>query len=57
MQFGLGRLGLPPETFWRMTIPELTAAASAAFGSASGAAMTLADLRSLMSQFPDQGSD
>lgn len=52
MAFGLGRLRLPPEAFWRMTPRELAAAARA-FGSLQINGPTRADLADLMHAYPD----
>ncbi|MGB6085513.1 rcc01693 family protein [Parvibaculum sp.] len=52
MTLGLGTLRLPPETFWRMTLPELAAAARALRGNAP-AAPDRSDLAALMEAYPD----
>ena len=52
MAIGLGALRLPPDTFWRMTLPELSAAASV-FTKADGA-MTRQALDALAEQYPDE---
>ena len=52
MAIGLGILRLPPETFWCMTLPELSAAASA-FTKAESA-MTRPILDALAARFPDE---
>lgn len=51
MTIGLGRLRLPPEIFWRMTLPELAAAARAL--QPRNAPMLRDDLVSLIARFPD----
>lgn len=54
MAVGLGRLGLPPSEFWRMTPKELDAALRGRFGPAIGAETpTRAELAQLMQLFPD----
>jgi uncharacterized phage protein (TIGR02216 family) len=52
MAFGLGRLRLPPDQFWRMTPRELAAAARA-FQPRGAAPLTRAALDGLMACFPD----
>ena len=52
MTLGLGTLRMPPETFWRMTLPELAAAARAVRPQAE-ARMERSALDGLMRQFPD----
>ncbi|WP_421779126.1 phage tail assembly chaperone [Hoeflea sp.] len=51
IRFGLGRLRLPPETFWALSLPELVALTGG--GSNSGHA-TRSDLQQLMARFPDR---
>ncbi|GMV62602.1 MAG: hypothetical protein AMXMBFR74_17700 [Parvibaculum sp.] len=52
MTLGLGTLRLAPETFWRMTLPELAAAARAVRPGVR-AAMRRDELASMMARFPD----
>ena len=52
MAFGLGRLGLAPDAFWRMTPRELAAAAGLA--GPARAPLDRARLDALMVRFPDQ---
>lgn len=52
MTLGLGTLRLAPETFWRMTLPELAAAARAVRPRVR-AAMRRGELASMMARFPD----
>jgi uncharacterized phage protein (TIGR02216 family) len=56
MAFGLGRLRLPPDAFWRMTPRELAAAARA-FGSPETMAPSYQDLSDLMRAYPDHEDD
>jgi uncharacterized phage protein (TIGR02216 family) len=49
MQLGLGSLGLAPDAFWQMTLPELQAALPAA----GAAVLSRDDLNELMRYFPD----
>ncbi len=49
MAFGLGRLRLPPDAFWRMTPLELAAALAAKIPAGAGPP----DLAGLMAAFPD----
>jgi uncharacterized phage protein (TIGR02216 family) len=51
MALGLGRLKLTPEVFWRMTLPELMAAAGALDRAAP--ALRRRDLEGLIRQYPD----
>ncbi|QFR31723.1 phage tail assembly chaperone [Ancylobacter sp. TS-1] len=51
MAFGLGRLGLAPDAFWRMTPRELAAAAGLA--GPARAPLDRARLDVLMARFPD----
>lgn len=54
MAFGLGVLHLSPQSFWVMTLPELTAALTAhGVGGAGQVAMTRDCLDALMATFPD----
>jgi len=52
MTLGLGRLRLAPDRFWRLTLPELAAAARA-FQPATDAPMVRGELAALMTRFPD----
>jgi uncharacterized phage protein (TIGR02216 family) len=52
MSLGLGRLRLTPETFWRMTLPELAAAARA-LQLMQQKPFEKADLARLMRDYPD----
>lgn len=52
MEIGLGHLRLAPRDFWRMTLPELAAAARAR-GSGSSIVMSRRALDKLADQFPD----
>lgn len=52
MSLGLGTLRMPPEIFWRMTLPELAAAARAMRPQAD-APMERPVLDRLMKKFPD----
>ncbi len=52
MALGLGTLRLPPETFWRMTLPELAAAARS-LRLSGPAAPDRNDLAALMEAYPD----
>jgi len=52
MTLGLGRLRLAPEIFWRLTLPELAAAARA-LGQRGDAPMARGELEGLMTRFPD----
>lgn len=55
MAFGLGVLHLSPQSFWAMTLPELTAAFTACGNGGAGAdAMTRDGLKALMAAFPDR---
>jgi uncharacterized phage protein (TIGR02216 family) len=51
MRLGLGRLALPPETFWAMSPAELTAAAE---GRGVVAVVERPALEALMAAFPDE---
>ena len=51
MTIGMGLLRLPPDTFWRMTLPELSAAAGMV-NNAQGS-MTREELAELVAKFPD----
>lgn len=55
MELGLGKLGLLPEQFWRMTPPELTTAVYGRFGrpKESEKPMTKGRLQEMMERFPD----
>lgn len=52
MEIGFGHLRLAPDHFWRMTLPELAAAARCLHLESDGK-MTAHDLRALMEMFPD----
>jgi uncharacterized phage protein (TIGR02216 family) len=55
MEIGLGHLRLEPRDFWRMTLPELAAAARD--GATSGAPpASRRALDDLMARFPDEKS-
>lgn len=51
MEFGFGHLKLAPDRFWRMTLPELAAAARHL--KPGGGDLRSGDLRLLMERFPD----
>lgn len=53
MTLGLGTLRLSPEIFWRMTLPELAAAARAVRPHEPDGAMKRGELGELMTRFPD----
>lgn len=56
MKFALGRLRLPPDAFWRMTMLELNAAMlgyGEHYGGSSPAPMGRERLAELMQQYPD----
>ncbi|MBO6634906.1 rcc01693 family protein [Parvibaculum sp.] len=55
MTLGLGTLRLAPETFWRMTLPELAAAARALRPEMQGA-MARGEFDVLMTRYPDRTS-
>jgi uncharacterized phage protein (TIGR02216 family) len=58
MEAGLGRLGLAPDVFWRMTPRELDAALTGRFGTGvSASAPTRVELQDLMQTFPDWDSE
>ncbi|MGQ3359107.1 MAG: phage tail assembly chaperone [Phreatobacter sp.] len=52
MRLALGRLGWPPDTFWRATPRELAAAIEGRFGRSGGAA-DRPTLDRLMKAYPD----
>lgn len=52
MTLGLGQLRLPPEIFWRLTLPELAAAARA-LQPKDALPMSRSDIARLMTQYPD----
>lgn len=55
MEIGLGHLRLGPHDFWRLTLPELAAAArGAGLAADAGEAMTRANLDRLAETFPDR---
>ena len=53
MTLGLGTLRLAPEIFWRMTLPELAAAARAVRPDRTDGAMKRGEFGALMTRFPD----
>lgn len=53
MTLGLGTLRLPPDIFWRLTLPELAAAARAVRGGPRAPAMRRDEFDALMTAFPD----
>jgi uncharacterized phage protein (TIGR02216 family) len=53
MAFGLGRLRLAPNDFWRMTLRELSAAAEGVNG-VRAPPMARGALEQLMKRFPDE---
>lgn len=53
MEIGLGHLRLAPDQFWRMTLPELAAAARG-LGRGREAAPGRADFEALAKRFPDE---
>lgn len=56
MALGLGLLRLPPETFWAMTLPELTAAVAGLVGTDRPTEPPKrGDIEALMTRFPDMG--
>ena len=55
MRLGLGRLRLAPEVFWRMTLPELRAAAGGLVP--VPAILRRAELDALICQYPDDEDD
>lgn len=56
MTLGLGQLRLSPEIFWRLTLPELAAAARAS-QPVRNAPIRRGELESLMMRFPDSGEE
>jgi|RhiMetdeSRZDD1v2_1073273.scaffolds.fasta_scaffold598326_2 uncharacterized phage protein (TIGR02216 family) len=52
MALGLGQLKIAPEVFWRMTLPELKAAAAGGLMQVK-AAIGRAELEALIRQYPD----
>jgi uncharacterized phage protein (TIGR02216 family) len=52
MALGLGRLKLEPRVFWRMTLPELKAAAAGGLVQAPEV-LRRAELEALIRQYPD----
>jgi len=52
MTLGLGTLRLAPETFWRMTLPELAAAARAVRPERQGT-IAREEFDTLMTRYPD----
>lgn len=60
MRLGLGLLAVPPDAFWRLSVPEWRALGDGA-GDRLGLArlvppMARADLRTLMNRFPDDST-
>ncbi|WP_334174997.1 phage tail assembly chaperone [Pseudoxanthobacter sp.] len=55
--FGIGRLGLAPDAFWRLTPRELAAVLRAASGGPGPRAPRRGDLGALMARFPDRRPD
>ena len=53
MEVGLGALGLPPETFWGLTVRELAALCAGRWGGRELAPLGRAELAELMAKFPD----
>lgn len=54
MALGLGLLRLPPEAFWALSLPELSAAISGLRGDLDAAApLGSSELAALMTIFPD----
>ncbi|MEQ8267647.1 MAG: phage tail assembly chaperone [Parvibaculum sp.] len=53
MTLGLGTLRLPPDIFWRLTLPELAAAARAVRPRDGGRPMTRDELERLACLYPD----
>ena len=54
MQLGLGILRLSPQNFWAMTLSELEAAVSGAFGPTSlPSPLARRELSALIKRFPD----
>ncbi|MEM5494002.1 rcc01693 family protein [Hoeflea sp. AS16] len=49
--FGLGRLRLPPDAFWQLSLPELNALTGAS--AQPQATTTRASLETLMARYPD----
>lgn len=56
MALGLGRLRLAPDIFWRMTLPELAAAART-LQPGGAPPITRAALERMMRRFPDKMPD
>ncbi len=55
MELGLGHLRLAPGEFWRMTLPELAAAARGmGFGAERADSMTRKEFAALTGTFPDE---
>jgi uncharacterized phage protein (TIGR02216 family) len=55
MGFGFGALRLAPGSFWRMTLPELSAAAEMMFP--ADRAQSRKTFAALMKRFPDRGAE
>lgn len=54
MEIGLGHLRLAPQDFWRLTLPELSAAARAIGLGSRRETITREDLAMLSLKFPDR---
>lgn len=57
MAIGLGRLRLPPQQFWAMTLSELTAALHGLGITALPMPLVRQDLDALRARFPDTASE
>ncbi|MCY0094445.1 rcc01693 family protein [Hoeflea ulvae] len=53
IRFGLSHLRLPPDAFWRLSLPELSALVA---GTGAPQTATRRGLEALMAQFPDTRS-
>ncbi|MBI1261403.1 MAG: phage tail assembly chaperone [Rhizobiales bacterium] len=53
MEIGLGVMRLPPERFWQMTLPEISAAARA-LNPQAARGIGRGELGDLMARYPDQ---
>ncbi|MFN3482264.1 rcc01693 family protein [Rhabdaerophilum calidifontis] len=54
LAFGLGILALPPDAFWRLTLPEFLAALEARTGRRRAVSpLGRAEFAALMARFPD----
>lgn len=56
MEIGLGVMRLPPERFWQMTLPEISAAARA-LNPQAARGIGRDELGALMARYPDQEKD